>query len=404
MPATTVTQARTLIFAIVCGVTTANAYYAQPLLDLMAADLHASTAQVSLLVTTGQVGAGIGLLFVVPAADIVRRRTLLTVLFIANTLALAGSAIAPSAAALALLALVIGVGAVAIPIITAYVASLTDDTSRGRAIGVVMGGVLFGILLSRTVASLIAAAAGWRAVYVVAAVVMTAATLVVRAAVANTSGSLRLPYLTQVRSVLTQFGRYQVLRTRCFLGLCVMATFTAFWTSVTFLLARPPYGYSQLAIGVFALSGAAGALVASTGGGMIDRYRHRRWQFSGAALVVLGLSFGVLALGKSTIVWLVVGAVVMDAAIQAIHVTNQSVVYEVDQQSQARLASGYMTSFAVGGVLGSYLSAQAFVAWGWYGSCAVGACFSIAGLVVWAFCGAGERAAQVEIRRERVPV
>ncbi|MEU0741305.1 MFS transporter [Streptomyces sp. NPDC006134] len=389
------------VLAAVCGVTTANAYYAQPLLDRISDDLGASTAEVSALVTAGQIGAASGLLFIVPAADIMRRRTLLTCLFTANALALAGSALAPGAGLLTALSFVIGVGAVAIPILTAYTAGLADDATRGRALGVVMGGVLFGILLSRTVAGLIAAVGGWRSVYAVAAVLMAAVAVVIRSVVSSAAPSLGVPYGVQVWSVLTQFRHHPVLRTRCFLGACVMAAFTAFWTSAAFLLARPPYSYGQVGIGVFALSGVAGALMTSSGGRLIDRFRHRRWQSTGVGLAVLGLSFGVLAPGRTHLVWLVAGAVLMDAAVQAVHVTNQSVVYEVDPSARARIAGGYMTSFALGGAAGSALSAQAYDHWGWYGACWVGAAFSAAGLLVWLLGGGSERAAQRQQQRER---
>ncbi|MEV5516508.1 MFS transporter [Streptomyces flaveolus] len=392
------TRGLTLLLAVVCGITTANAYYAQPLLDRMAHDLNASSSAVSLLVTTGQIGVACGLLFVVPAADIMRRQFLLTALFALDTLALAGSALAPNVLVLDLLAVLIGVGAVAIPILTAYAAGLADDATRGRALGVIMGGVLFGILLSRTVASLIAAAGGWRTVYAVAAVAMAVVTVAVPRIVRDGSRPLRIPYGAQVLSVLTQFRDQPVLRSRCFLGACVMGAFTAFWTSVAFLLTAPPFSYSQIGIGVFALSGVAGALMTSGGGRLIDRYRHWRWQSSGVCLAVLALSFALLMLGGTSILWLVAGAVVMDAAIQAVHVTNQSVVYELNDDARSRLASGYMISFALGGAVGSACSAEAYHRWGWDGSCWVGVALAAAGLLAWAFGSGAERARQQQLR------
>ncbi|MFF9492661.1 MFS transporter [Streptomyces flaveolus] len=392
------TRGLTLLLAVVCGITTANAYYAQPLLDRMAHDLNASSSAVSLLVTTGQVGVACGLLFVVPAADIMRRQFLLTALFALDTLALAGSALAPNVLVLDLLAVLIGVGAVAIPILTAYAAGLADDATRGRALGVIMGGVLFGILLSRTVASLIAAAGGWRTVYAVAAVAMAVVTVAVPRIVRDGSRPLRMAYGAQVLSVLTQFRDQPVLRSRCFLGACVMGAFTAFWTSVAFLLTAPPFSYSQIGIGVFALSGVAGALMTSGGGRLIDRYRHWRWQSSGVCLAVLALSFALLMLGGTSILWLVAGAVVMDAAIQAVHVTNQSVVYELNDDARSRLASGYMISFALGGAVGSACSAEAYHRWGWDGSCWVGVALAAAGLLAWAFGSGAERARQQQLR------
>ena len=392
------TRQRTLLLAVICGVTTANAYYAQPLLDMIANDLHATTSGVSLIITMGQIGNALGLVFIVPAADIKNRRAILTALFAANTLALGGSVFAPNASVLCALAFVIGIGAVAIPTLSAYAAALASDDSRGRALGTIMGGVLFGILLSRTVSSLIAAVGGWRSVYVVAAVIMAMATLTIQAIIGSAQPALRSSYGSHLVSVVTQFREHAILRERCAIGACVMATFTAFWTSVAFLLARPPFSYSQIEIGVFALSGVAGALMASFGGKYIDRYRYLRWQSSGVALLLLTGSFGIMALGKTNIGWLVLGAVVMDAAIQAVHVTNQSVIYEVDQRARARLASGYMTCFAIGGAAGATASAQAYVTWGWYGSCCVGAVFGCVALVVWLWGSGSERVSQNRIR------
>jgi predicted MFS family arabinose efflux permease len=387
----TVTRKLVLLLAVVCGVTTANAYYAQPMLGQIASALHASDTGVSLLITAGQVGTAIGLLFLVPAADIVRRRSLLTALFVADTIALAAMAIAPGVGLLTVLSLVVGLAGVAIPIITAYAASLADDSARGRVLGTIMAGVLLGILLSRTVASLIAEFGGWRVVYVLAATAMASVTVAVLKTLPNEPAGLSASYPDQLRAVLTQFRDQPILRSRCLVGASVMATFTGFWTTVAFLLSRPPFSYSQLDIGLFALSGVAGALTTSFGGRFIDRYRYWRWQSTGIALVVLGVSFVVLGMGGSSLLLLVIGAIVMDAAIQAIHVTNQSVIYELNQDARSRLASGYMTSFAVGGATGSTVFASAYEAAGWLGACLAGGGFTMLALLVWLTGSRSER-------------
>ena len=151
--------------AVACAVTIANIYYAQPLLHVIASSLHSSQAATSLLVTAAQLGFAAGLLFVVPAGDILRRRPLLTGLLAADAVVLAGSALAPDLAVLGALALLTGVASVVVQMLVPYAATLAADDQRSRVIGTLMGGVLIGILLSRTFAGLLAQAGGWRTVY-----------------------------------------------------------------------------------------------------------------------------------------------------------------------------------------------------------------------------------------------
>jgi predicted MFS family arabinose efflux permease len=65
-------------------------------------------------------------------------------------------------------------------ILVPFAASLAPPEQRGPFVGQVMSGLLLGILLARSVASLVAAAAGWRTIYIVSAVVRVAASLAVR--------------------------------------------------------------------------------------------------------------------------------------------------------------------------------------------------------------------------------
>lgn len=400
MTARYLSRTMVLVLAAVCGFTTANVYYAQPLLDLIAHTLGSSQTAAANLITAGQIGTAVGLLFVVPAADIVRRRPVLLSLFALDAVALAGMALAPNVSVLAVLSALVGLAAVANPIILAYTATLASDDQRGRVLGTVMSGILLGILLSRTVASLIAAAGGWRAVFVVAAVAMALVSVTVALVLPNEKAGLASSYRAQLRAVLTQFRDEPTMRTRCLIGACVMATFTGFWTTVAFLLSGPPFSFNQIEIGLFALSGVAGALTTSFGGRLIDRYHDRRWAMTGLSLGALAVSFVILAAGGSSLWLLVVGAVVMDAAMQAIHVTNQSVVYELDPQARSRLASGYMTSFAIGGAAGSVAFGIAYTASGWVGACLTGLAFAVAAAAVWALASGTERVAEHRARTD----
>jgi len=69
-------RAMVLLFAIACGVSVANVYYAQPLLDALAAEFGFSQAAVGVVVTATQVGSALALVLVVPLGDLLDRRRL----------------------------------------------------------------------------------------------------------------------------------------------------------------------------------------------------------------------------------------------------------------------------------------------------------------------------------------
>ncbi|HEX4753982.1 MAG TPA: MFS transporter, partial [Solirubrobacterales bacterium] len=68
------------LLAIGCGVTVANLYYAQPLLDAIASHFDVSDGTAGLLVTVSQVCYGLGLVFLAPLSDLVDRRKLVVIL------------------------------------------------------------------------------------------------------------------------------------------------------------------------------------------------------------------------------------------------------------------------------------------------------------------------------------
>jgi predicted MFS family arabinose efflux permease len=246
------------LMAFTCAVTVANLYYAQPLLNSISSALHVTQGSASLLVTAGQLGYAAGLLFIVPVGDIVRRRPLLTGLLTVCAVTLAGCALAPSLAVLSVMAALCGVTSVVVQMLVPYAATLASDTERSRVIGTLMGGLLIGILLSRTFAGVLADLAGWRAVYGTAAVFIALTAVMLRRALPDHGRQLAITYREQLRGVVEVARAEPVLRWRSLIAACGFGSFACFWTTVTFLLAGPKYGFSQLDIGLFAWSARRG--------------------------------------------------------------------------------------------------------------------------------------------------
>jgi predicted MFS family arabinose efflux permease len=376
------------LMAVTCAITVANLYYAQPLLHSISRSLHVGQGSASLLVTAGQLGYAAGLLFIVPAGDIMRRRPLLTGLLAVCALTLVGCAIAPSLGALAGAVTLAGVTSVVVQMLVPYAATLASDDQRGQVIGTLMGGLLIGILLSRTFAGVVAALAGWRAVYAIAAAAMALTAIMLGRALPDHAKQLSISYREQLRGVLDVARAEPSLRWRSLIAACGFGSFAAFWTTVTFLLASPQYGFSQLDIGLFALVGAAGAATALVGGRIVDARPSIRWPGSGVALSVLALSYIPIGLagahlGWGSLVLLVAGVLLMDAGVQGSHIINQSVIYDLLPEARSRLTTVYITTMFAGGALGSFAGAQAYDSWGWTGATLTAAAFPLAGLACW---------------------
>ncbi|HYY18187.1 MAG TPA: MFS transporter [Streptosporangiaceae bacterium] len=395
--AATLSPALIRLMAITCAVTVANLYYAQPLLHAIGGALHVGPVSASLLVTAAQLGYAIGLLLVVPVGDITRRRPLLTGLLAVDTLALAASAVAPNLQLLGALAVVIGVTSVVVQMLVPYAATLAPDAQRSRVIGTLMSGLLIGILLSRTFSGVIAAAAGWRVVYGAAAGAMALTTIALRLALPDHRPELAVSYREQMRGVLAVARSEPVLRWRSVIGACGFAAFGCFWTTVTFLLSGPQYGFSQLGIGLFALVGAAGAVTAAFGGRLLDSRRDLRWAVAGVPLALTAVSFLFIGLGGAhlgawSLVLLIIGVLLMDACVQASHVINQSVIYDLLPEARSRLTTIYMTTYFIGGAAGSAAGSQAYAHGGWAAASATAALFPVLVLLAWLASRPHERA------------
>ncbi|MEU9690012.1 MFS transporter [Amycolatopsis japonica] len=368
-----------LLFAVAAGTAVATIYFAQPLLVTMGAELGIASSTVGGIVTLTQLGYGLGLFLLVPLGDLLDRRRLVAGLL--TLLAIAELVAATAVNGLTLFAgmAAIGVLAVVTQLLVAFAASLAAPAERGRVVGLVTTGVVLGILLARTVSGTLADLAGWRAVYVVSAAVTVVIAIVLYRILPATAGGKTMNYGRLLRSTLSLFAEEPVFRTRGMLALLIFAAFGTLWSSVALPLSED--GLSHTAIGAFGLAGAAGALAAAPAGRLADRGR-ARWT-TGLALGLLLLSWVPLGFTRTSLWALVVGAILLDLAVQAVHVTSQTLIYPLRPDAGSRLIGGYMIFYSVGSGLGAIGSTAVYAVAGWTGVCLLGAAFSALALVVW---------------------
>jgi predicted MFS family arabinose efflux permease len=388
-PGRPLTRRLILLLAVGCGASVANLYYAQPLLSTLARAFGVSTATAGLLITVTQIGYVLGLAFLAPLGDLRERRRLICTTLLVTGIGLAVAAVAPGFAVFAAALAVVGITSVVAQVIVPMSASLAEDSERGRVVGTVMSGLLVGILLARTASGLIAAALGWRAVFIVATVLMVALAATLRRALPRVPPADHVGYLRSLASILELIRDEPVLRLRMVLGAVGFGTFSALWTALAFLLAGPPFHYGNAVIGLFGLAGVAGATAASLAGRLADRGHGGRT--STAAIITLALSWAILAAGRSSAIVLIVGIAVLDLGTQSLHISNQSAIYALAPEARSRLTTAYMVSCFAGGALLSALASTLWSSGGWAAVCLLGGGSVLGGLLVWVAAGVAAR-------------
>lgn len=362
-----------LLMAVATGAIVANLYYSQPLLHAIATTFKVGTAATSLVVTSTQVGYAIGLLFVVPLGDLRARRSLTVLVYLVAAGFLVLAAAAPSLWVFEIASLAVGCASVAGQIMIPFAADLADPARQGRVVARIMTGLLLGILLARTAAGLVAQVAGWRTIYWISAGLMVVFAAVLRRALPAEPVRPHLRYRVLVGTSLRFLATEPQLRRRAIIGASEFAAFSVLWTSLAFLLSGPPFDYSRAVIGLFGLAGVAGVTMANIAGRLADADRTRT--VTTAAAVVLIASFGLLAMGKTSLGFLVAGIVVLDVGAQGIQITNQAMIYRIRPEARSRVNSAYMVCFFAGGAIGSVTAGAVLAAFGWDGVCVLGAGF-----------------------------
>ena len=360
---------------LACAVGVSTIYYNQPLLLDMGHTYGATAGEMGFVVTATQVGYSLGMLVFVPLGDVLERRSLMMRMYGAVAVGLLLVAIAPTLAWLVVGSALIGLLASVTHIVLPIAPDLVSHNQRGRAIGIVMTGLLLGILLARTFAGWVSRIHGWRWVFVAAAVMNAVFVPLLWRVMPKLPPKQNLKYSEAIRSLWTLWRTQPQLRESSVIGALVFASFSCFWTTLAFVL-DSHYGLGAGVAGTFGLVGAAGALVAPIAGRQADK-RGSRWVV-GAAIAVLAGSYLLLWGGERATIStaahlavLVVGVVVLDMGAQMAQIGNQTRFFGLVPVARSRLNTVYMTIYFGGAAAGSALATIAWVHWRWNGVCAL---------------------------------
>ncbi|MBR0882896.1 MFS transporter [Bradyrhizobium liaoningense] len=372
-----------LLFALTCGLSVANIYFAQPLLDAMAQDFGIAPAAIGMVMTITQVGYAFGLILIVPLGDLWDRRRLIVGQTTLSAIALLIVATASHAAVLLAGMALVGMLAVVIQVLVALAATLASPPERGRAIGTVTSGVVAGVLLARFASGTLADIGGWRLVYLVSAGLMLAmAALLLRVLPHGRRTALTgVAYLALLRSTAALFVEERILRERALFAFLIFANLNLFWNAIVLPLSAPPIALSHTSIGALGIAGVAGALAARNAGRLADLGWGQR--NTGLSLLLMLAAWAPIACLQTSLWLLIAGVIMLDFAIQAVHVTSQSLMVAARPDAASRLVGGYMVFYSIGSATGAIASTIVYAAAGWSGVCILGAGTSAAALLVW---------------------
>ncbi|MHB1922039.1 MAG: MFS transporter [Chitinophagaceae bacterium] len=360
--------------AIGCGVIVANIYYCQPLLGVLARSFSVSQEKIGMVNILTQAGYGLGLLFLVPIGDMLERRKLIVVLHLLAALSLFMAAISPTLNSLLLACFLIGVTSCACQVIIPFAAHLALKQERGKVIGTMLGGLLTGILISRTISGLIADIYGWRSVYLLSSCMMIIMAVLLWLKLPVEKPTFSGSYKQLMESLWRLFSSQPIVRQSAFIGASLFGALSAFWATLAFFLEGSPFHYNLSIIGLFGLIGAGGALAAPILGKFTDSKDPIipiRW---GISLMIAG--FIVLWWWGHYVLFVIAGVILLDIGMQSAHIPNQARNYALLPEARTRLNTIYMTCFFLGGTLGSCIGSAAWNWKGWAGVCFSGLCMA----------------------------
>ena len=372
---------RTLVavFAVACGLAVGSVYYSQPLLDALGHAFDVDQTAAAFIVTATQLGYAAGLILVVPLGDLVENRRLILSIFGTAIVALVAVAASRSYETFLAGSVAIGFTAVVAQVLVPLAAHLAAPEKRGEVVGRVVSGLLIGILVARAVSGIVAGAFGWRAVYLLAALLLAIMTAILARVVPRRAGTFGGTYGALLRSLFRIFASEPLLRRRAAYQFAMFGAFSIYWTSITFFLSSPAYRLSQTEIGLFALAGATGALIAPVAGKLGD---------SGHGRIATGIAFACCAASflitlLPGIAPLVVCAILLDLAVQSTLVIGQQAIYTLRPEERSRLNTLYIATFFLGGAAGSAVAGIVYARFGWPGIIVAGVALPCTAFLLW---------------------
>lgn len=356
-------RADVILMAFCTGLIVANIYYCQPLIILIAKEFHLTESKAGSIAFLTQAGYAVGLFLLVPLGDMFEKKKQILIITGLAVLSLLIAGFAQSFVVLAVASVLIGASSIVPQLILPLTATLSDEKSRGHNIGIVMSGLLVGILASRALSGVIGDLLGWRAMFLIAALICVLLIVLMNLRFPKSLPQFKGSYRDLMKSMFGYIKSQPVLREASIINFFAFIVIMGFWTTMVLYLANPPHSFSTSQIGLFGIAGAAGALAAPLVGKFSGTANPRRNLMIGFVLELL--SVVLFYFTEHSIFLFIIGIVLVDIGQQAIHVTNQTRIYALVPEARNRLNTIFMSVSFVGASCGSALGLWLWSLGGW---------------------------------------
>lgn len=372
-----------LILAIISGLAVANLYYNQPLLNDICRDLKVSEFTANLIPMVTQIGYALGLLFIIPLGDLYSRRRIIVINFSLLSISMLSIALSESIWFVLASSLVTGICSVIPQIFIPIASQFSRPEDKSKNVGILVSGLLTGILGSRVISGIVGEYWGWRTMYYLAAVIMFVCIFIVLRVIPDMSVNYKGTYKDLMHSLFTIFRQRPDIRLSSLrAGLC-FGSFLALWACLAFKLSGAPLYAGNNVIGLLGLCGIAGALTASIVGRYVRILGVKRLNYIGCMIIMF--SWAIMYIFQDTYLGFITGIMLIDIGMQCIQLSNQTYVLTSVPNAANRVNTIFMTTYFVGGALGTFLAGLFWQEMQWEGVVIVGVSLTFFSLLITRF-------------------
>lgn len=358
------------MMAVMAGVSVANLYYCQPLLNMIRHDIQLSEFQVNLMPVCTQVGYALGLLTIIPMGDLYNRRKTMMGCALILTTSLLCISTASNIYLLLVASFVTGFFSVIPQMFMPFALLYSRPEEKERKVGMILSGLLTGILGSRVASGYIGHLLGWRSVYIVAAVVLVAMAGLVYSNFPDVKPTYKGRYIQLLKSIRTLAVKYPRSLLYSVRSGFAFGSFLGLWGCLAFRMKEAPFFVGSDVVGLLGICGIAGALTASNVGKYIPRFGIERINALGLMLQLL--AWGILGLFHNSYAGIILSIVIIDIGMQCIQLSNQSATMKLCPEASSRMNTIYMVTYFIGGSLGTFFAGTSWSLYGWMGTVASG--------------------------------
>ena len=369
-----------LTMAVIAGLTVANCYYNQPLLEMIRHDMDVSQHEANLITVVTQIGYALGLCFLIPMGDLYSRRRIIVINMSVAAVMAVIIAFAQRVWIVWGASLLLGACSVIPQFFIPIAGQYSEKKNKSRNMGIVLSGLLTGILASRVISGYVGEWLGWREMFIIAALIMIVCMILTLKIMPQIDSNYIGTYRGLMKSVFHIVANNARIRLYAIRAAFSFGSMMAIWSCLAFRLAQAPFFSGSEMVGTLGMCGIAGALAASGLGKLVNQWGIRRMSHYGACLQLV--AWNTAYFFGNTYIGLIVAIILVDIGLQCLQLSNQSGCIQEMPEASNRANTIFMTTYFIGGSFGTYCAGLAWTHEGWMGVCAVGAVLAAISLFI----------------------